>query len=749
LSIPSHRSRRLPSPWGDASISRSRHGAVRIWGPTADARAYAQGWAHAHDRPLQMTLLRIAARGQAAERLQGTESMTSQDRYLRERGFLAAAQRELSSLDSTSADRLEAYCAGINAAQARPGQPLAMTALGVDEEPWSRVDALLMLRLFAYLSLTQSQEVLERFLISSWLHGDEGDAAALARIYGQGLDRFDPAWLKGPEPLTLSPTPIHFDPLCGAAMPHFSASNAFAVAGHRSSTGHALLAGDPHLEVQSLPPTFYEVALGGPDGWAVGVSVPGLPGLLAGRFPNVAAAVTYGFMDQVDFFVEECRDGAVRRGDQWVPAQRIDEVIRVRGGESERMTVWRSDRGVIEGDPNVPGRYLCRAWSAEVGSLSRALTVHDALMQAQDLDEAFEATAAMPLSINYVLADVHGRIGLQQAGLAPDRADGHSGLAPAPAWDPTTAWRGILSPDEHHRVDATDRGWIATTNDPINPPGRTLVTAGIAGYRRERIDELLSGTRTIAPEHLRALFADVTSTRARRLMEGIAPHLPNNAHGHALKEWDHRFDRDSRGATLFERVRAAWTRDAFGPLFERARTTCDPVGDGIAVGLDPHEDFDRLWLESNPHPVHGRGWDDALLDFDHPIWRGRDAEEVLRGAIERGLNRPAVPWRRAQRFLRNWLLLDGSEFARLFAGLRLQPLIGSPETVHQGRVLRSGGRISAFAPVWRMLADLGDDSLDCCLNGGPTDQPGRTHYRAGMAAFARIELEPLLPPTGP
>lgn len=749
MAIPTRRPRTFSTPWGAVALSRGRRGAVRIRGDHVRARDWGLGWAHAHDRPLQMTILRIAARGRAAECLRGNEAMVAQDRYLRERRFVDGAGRELAALDPATEEQLQAYCAGINAAQARPGQPVVLAALGVDEEPWTPQDVLLMLRLFAYLSLTQSQEITERFLINAWMTGSAQDADTLRRVYAPGLDGFDPGWLRGDDggaPLTVEPTPLRFDPLCAAAMPHFSASNAWAVAGRRTRSGHALLAADPHLEVQSLPPTFYEVAMGGPDGWAVGVGVPGVPGVLAGRFPHVAVGVTYGFLDQVDFFVEDCRDGAVRRGNRWVPAARHDQTLRVKGGDDEVVTTWRSDRGILEGDPNVAGRYLCRAWTADVAPLAAALSVHERLWAARDLDEALEITATMPLSINYVLADTGGRIGLQQAGLAPDRAPGHTGLAPAPAWDATTAWRGILPPSALARIDATDRGWIATTNDPVNPPKRRLVNAGIAGYRRERLDQLLAGARRFEPEHFRGMQADVTSVRAARFMAALRPHLPDTAAGRLLAGWDHRFDADSQGATLFERTRAAWTRAAFGPLFDRARLLCRPTEAAEVVGLRPDEDFDRLWLESNPHVVHGRGWDDALLDPEHPLWAGRDYARVRDEALAEGLARPAVPWRQAQRLLRSWLLLDGTAFARLGAEQKMRPLIGSPETIHQGRTLRSGGRVAAFAPVWRMIADLGAPGLDCMLDGGPTDQPGRRWYRAGAGPFSRLELERLLPP---
>ena len=744
------RFRALPCPFGRVSLRRVRRGTVQIHGDDVACRFFGLGYAHAHDRPLQLALMRIIARGRAAEQLTGSESLIAQDRYMRERGVLRGADRELQQLPEATIRLLDAYCGGINLHIDRPGQPLLLAVLGVPETTWAPLDVLLMLRLLAYVSLTQSQELTERFLIQSILGGTDADVAALKAVYAPHLDGLDAALLRGGDgvpPVTLQPTPLPFDPLCAAAVPHLAGSNAWAVAGHRSASGQALLANDPHLEVQNLPPVFYEVSMGGPDGWCVGVGAPGVPGLLAGRFTHLGVGVTYGFLDQVDFFVEEVRGGLLRRGDSWVePDDREEHTIRVKGGEDVHTTLWRSDLGVIEGDLEVDGRYLCRAWSAEHAPLAPGLHVHEHLLKARDLDEAFDAVGAMPLSINYVLADQHGRIGIQQAGLAPRRAAGRSGLVPSPAWDDSTHWDGMLPASALARFEATERGVCATTNEAVNPQGGpVLVNAAIAGYRKDRLETLLGQQPTWSLDELRAMQHDVVSERAQRLMEAIRPRLP--ADDEALRGWQGSFDAESLGATAFARVRAEWLLAAFGGLFDRAHGSCEVTDPDLMLGLDPKVDGARLWLESNTHLVHGRGWDDALLDPEHVVWGGRDWGATLDGAIERGLKAPLKPWKRANRTLRTWLALEGQDIARFAASLRLQPLPGSPETLHQGRVLRLGGRVSTFAPVWRMAADLGQDELLCLLNGGPTDQPGRCHYRSGVRDFKRGVLDPLGPPS--
>ena len=63
-----------------------------------------------------------------------------------------------------------------------------------------------------------------------------------------------------------------------ADLPRLAGSNAWAVAPRRSASGSALLAADPHLEVNRLPAIWYEVALHwGDDQYVMGATLPGCP----------------------------------------------------------------------------------------------------------------------------------------------------------------------------------------------------------------------------------------------------------------------------------------------------------------------------------------------------------------------------------------------------------------------------------------------------------------------------------------
>jgi penicillin G amidase len=728
---------------------------LHVYGDDPRCRAFGLGWGHAHDRSLQMEVLRIVGRGEAAERLRGSELLIEQDRYLRQRRIRTGARRDAAGLSGEALAIAEAYCAGVNARRTGRPRRTALLLLGVPREDWSPEDVLLILRTMAWTSLAQAQELVERFIVRSVLQGDDGDLATLRAVFAPHLDGLDPALLRGEggnPAVHQVDAPLELDPVCARCVPTFGGSNAWALGPDRTASGAALLANDPHLDGQNLPPVFYEVSSAGPDGSAVGISVPGIPGVLAGRFSHVAVGVTYSLLDQVDFFVEECRDGRVLRPEGWVEAQHRTEQIRIRGrAEAVPVELWWSDRGVIEGDPRQAGRYLCRAWVADEASLASALTVTPRLERAADRDEALDALAAMPLPFNFVVADDQGRIGLQQSGLAPRRAPGISGLAPLPAWVAETAWQGLLDPSElTRRIDPTG-GFLATANEAVNPTGGpVLVNAALPDYRVRRIRELLVGSRRASPQHMVAIQGDLTSLRAKAWLATLAPLLPDTERGRALAGWDGVYRDDSPLPTDFERLWASCMLAAWGDLFDRASPTRDDDPSSAFVdGLDLPTDAARLWAESNLVAVQTAGFDRVLLDPTSPLWTGRDREGLLRRVAAEALELPARPYSVARRARRTWLLLEGSSLSRLGLGSRMVAIPGSQATPFQGRIVRAMGRVLALGPVWRMVADLSEDRVRTALAGGPSDRPLSRWHRSDLGRFSRLELKELRPPTPP
>ena len=730
---------------------RGPGGVLHVRGDDPACRAFGLGWGHALDRGLQMAVIRIVGRGEAAWRLGSDDRLVQQDRYLRRRRIRAGARRDTEGLDADELAIAEAYCAGVNAWLARPCKRPLFWLLGLQEEPWTPEDVLLVLRTMAWTSLAQPQELVERFIVRATLGGTDHDLATLRAVFSPDLDDLDPELIRGgggAPPVTLAPSAVELDPLCARCLPMFGGSNAWALTGDRTASGRPMVANDPHLDMRNLPPAFYEVASAGPDGSSIGLSIPGIPGVLAGRFTHVAVGVTYAMLDQVDFFVEECRQGKVRRADAWVDAEHHTEQIRLKGSdETLPLDIWESDRGVIEGDPREPGRYLCRAWAADHASLAPVLRLPGALEQAADLHEAMEAAAGASLPFNFVIADEAGAIGMQQAGLVPDRPGGWTGLSPRPAWDPATAWRGVLPPEALARTVGSTTGYLATANEAVNPTGGPRVSnSALPDHRVRRLRELLAPLRSARREDMVAIQRDLTSLRARHWLAELGHLLPDTAQGRELAAWDCVYRPKSTAPTLFERLCGSWMLAAYGGLFDRADPCSDEPGPAVTEGLELPADAARLWLESNAIAVQGAGFDRELLDPASPLWAGRDRDGLLRRAAEQALSATARPFRLAHRARRTWFLLEGSWLSRLGLTSRMIAVPGAQATPHQGRIIRLMGQVFTLAPVWRMVADLGRAEVETALAGGPSDRPLSPLHRADLAMFGRFGFKTLGPP---
>ena len=186
------------------------------------------------------------------------------------------------------------------------GRTLPMWVTGFHPRPWEPSSVMLIGKLLSFAGLTIVEQENERLLLELIQLGvDDERLRELFHPYLDGID-FEPlrevriAKRLSDEALELL-----------ADLPRLAGSNAWAVSPARSATGHALLASDPHLEVNRLPPIWYEIALNWGDGqYAMGATLPGCPIMAVGRTNHLAWGVTYMHADTTDFFIEDCRPTA-------------------------------------------------------------------------------------------------------------------------------------------------------------------------------------------------------------------------------------------------------------------------------------------------------------------------------------------------------------------------------------------------------------------------------------------------------
>jgi len=738
--------RTLDGPDGPVRVRRIEGGVLHVFAESEAGRAFGQGWGHANDRIIQLDLLRVAGRGEVAERVADTPKIVLQDRFIRQRGFWNAAVQQTHNLTPRSLGIAQAYAAGVNRWLAQHRRPIELKLLRLPEFQWQPADSVLIALLQSYLGLAQSQEVVERFIVQVARGGDPGDIRSLRHVFSPHLDELDVALLAD---VALDPLDLPIDPLCGASFRGLMGSNAYAIPPARSASGHAIVAGEPHLDTTQLPPFFYECVLAGPDTMQAGATIPGVPGVIAGRWTRVAAAVTYGFVDQIDYFVEEVADGQIRRGDDLTPLEPIEETIRRRGSDkTETVTIWRADGRLLHGDPSLrePQRVLGMQWALDGRGLDDVFTGPFAMETAPDVDAARAILSRYPQSLQFTLGDVQGRTGIQQCGLAPGRAEGHSGLNPQPGWDRTRWWREQpTSLDQRYGLTQSADGTevLVTANETTNPVDcPVIVNLGLSRDRHARIRALLTFD-SIGLTQLQAVHRDRASLSTRRLLQEIEPHLPANRAGHLLRSWDGVFDPELEAPSLFERFRATWLLEVYGPMFDRARDVCPMPTQEMVREVERAEDLPVLWSESNSVTTNVPQFEQGLLERDGPALGGRDWQTVLERALYRSLRSPASSWGRTNTVSRSWFIFKSAP--PWLAGLlgRRVAVPGAMDTPEQGRIHRIAGQIATVAPVWRMVADLGEQALHTALAGGPSDRLFTLRRTNDLHRFERYELKRL------
>lgn len=704
-------------------LIRDEHGVPHVQAPTEEALYRGLGYCHAADRGMQMLLGRIVGEGRCSEILDSSDQFLATDRLFRRLNLGGDAHREIDKLTQDERRTLEAYCDGVNEAF-RDRIPWELRLAGYKLSPWTPADSVLLSRMAGYVALAQSQGDVERLLLELVQAGVPRDH--LEELFPNLLDGLDEELLRRVE-IGERLVAARWNPALAPAM----ASNNWALCGGKTASGGAILSNDPHLEINRLPPIWYEVVLELGERFCIAATMPGLPVALLARNNDLAWGATYSFMDAVDSWIEDCRDGAYRRVtdgvESWQPFQSRTEVIKRKNKPDVIITFYENEHGVLDGDPNRPGFYLATRWSAGAESGAASLSAMFRMFRAATVHDGMELLGQVETAWNWVLADRGGNIGYQMSGRMPRRREEWNGLLPQPGWDPGNDWQGFVPSGELPRALNPDNGFVATANNDLNRFGQARpINLAMASYRADRIEHVLEERNDWDVESLRKLQLDVYSIQAERFMNVLRPLLPNSANGSLLREWDCRYDAASRGASLFEAFYRQLLVDVFGAVCgdDVVRYLTGETG----VLADFYANFDEVLLR------------------DYSVWyRGEAREVVWTRAASRALQGEAKPWGSRQRTLMKHLILGGRYPTWL--GFDQGPLVvvGSRATIHQGQIYKSGGRETSFAPSYRFVTALNEPVSHTALAGGPSDRRFSRWYVSDLDNWKAGRLKELRP----
>ncbi len=716
--------------------ARDDHGVPHVHAPSWREALYAWGYLHALDRPTQMYFARAVASGRSAEFIKNKPELYEMDLFIRRAGLYRHLAREIKSLTEATLSQLELYCQGVNDGLLDAGRTLPMWVTGFQPRPWDPYSVLLIGNLLSFAGLSIGEQENERLLLELIQLGiDDERLRELFHPYLDGVD-FEPLReIRVAKRLSDDALELLAD------LPRLAGSNAWAVSPARSATNHALLASDPHLEVNRLPAIWYEVALNwGRGEYAMGATLPGTPIMAVGRTPRLAWGVTYMHADTSDFFIEDCRPGGAtgwqyRRSQQWFDFQHRQEVIKRRGSPPTILDVYENEQGTLNASPAEAGagKYLSVNWVGGQSGGGRSIGAWLDAIASPNTAAAMDAVKRCPHpSLVWMFADRAGHIGMQASGWLPQRGGGNSGIVPIAAWDPQNHWQGKVRSDLLPREYDPPCGFIASANEELyRSDGPPLHAHGLPDYRKRRIVDRLNELPQATIKDMQALQYDVMSMQANDLLPVLLALVEDGPLKRSLASWDRRYGPDSTEATLFQHFYRNVVLEIFGhekgigwrPMFY----LCTRMG------------YSTMVLTAV---------DRTLRKVTSAWWRGRDKGELVRRAALRAEKEPVQKWSEFNSFhFTNRFFGGGKGRTKQLLGFRSKP-IGMPgchATPFQGHLLTTATRESSFAPSYHFVTDLGTDEAWTNLPGGPSENRFSKWYKVDIARWLSGQYKRLAP----
>ena len=570
-------------------VLRDKHGIPHIFASTSEDAAFGIGYVHAQDRLWQMESMRRMGAGRLAE-VVGSPAIKS-DRFMRTLGLYRLAEQQYASLSQDVQQALDAYAAGVNAWLFNHKGPLPpeFFVLGFEPEPWRPADSLVWIKIMALRLATNRRTEMLRARLSNFLTPQQVNELWPPYLDSDPIVIEDPGKahsLKFDEILTKEPD--------WQRLPR-SASNVWAVAGERTTTGKPLLANDPHLGL-SAPVLWYLLSLETPDMELSGASSPGFPFPILGHNHRIAWGMSATGSDIEDLFVERVDPENPQRyltpdGPRLFETR--VETIGVKDADDIALTVRVTRHGPVisdlveqvteifnskEGDANDEGAFGDRVLALAATYLQDEdrtpeaafrLSKSESWRQFVDALESFHAP-----QLNFIYADVDGNIGFIAPGRVPLRHSGR-GAIPKPGWDGEADWMGFVPFDALPRSYNPSAGRLINANNKIGPKQYPwyLGDSWDAGYRARRIAELLSGRDLHSPDTISAMQMDIVSRMAQHLLPMMLEVLPNQKQLHRvtqiLRAWSGDMSRHRPEPLIF----VAWLR-----AFNRA-VYADELGD--------------------------------------------------------------------------------------------------------------------------------------------------------------------------
>ena len=751
-------------------VVRDEKGMAYLRAESLDDALFVQGFLTAQDRLFQMHLLRLFSQGRLTE-LSGEDARTL-DIENRTYGFHRLARRHTQALGEPSRRGLERYAAGVNAylETMRDEIPLEFRLAGLKPEAWEAEDSVSILYFMAWKNGANLRHEMVAQMLVERLGWDRTQEILPLNI---NPDAPEPASAEEESPPATSDASVSETERSSRAEPSPSVnlgladkidriawlldsgplrfgSNNWAAAGERTESGLPILAGDPHLDARILPGVWYPLAMIWPDNRAVGVSVPGIPGMLIGRTQYIAMSPTNAYGDSQDLFIETLDPEDPERyleGEESKALRIETETLKIKddaapgGFREEKVDLRFTERGPLVSSvlPNLKtDRVLSLRWApAEFVDSSIGLMEPLAARSAGDLDRGFAGLSVVAL--NYVFADVEGNIGWRVTGRLPKRAE-RAGKMPWLVTGGEDPWQGWIPYDEMPHAMNPSRGWLGTANHMTIGPDYPYYFSNYfaSSYRYRRLIELLDDepTKKLTTDQFWAGQRDTKNLMAESLAPILAAALRDcgdDTLAAYLEDWDFHDRPDLVAPTIFQETYRQFAHEVFA----------DELGEELAQAMLASWYFWQERLEQMVLEGTSTFFDDERTESietrNDLICRAANLAKTRLGEIK-GPDPGDWTWGSLHHLtFSNPIRRIGLGAAWLGSGPH--PMGGSTETLYRGWYDFDEPFGATHTASLRMVVDLADrEKIRAVLPGGVAGRTFHPHQKDQIHAFMSGEV---------
>jgi penicillin amidase len=522
------------------------------------------GYLLAQDRLWQMDMLRHVTEGRLSE-IFGEKYMEN-DMILRALRFRDKSEKLLKNSDSACIEALEAFSEGVKRyIQSNLHRlPFEFSILGYKPELWEPYQTVNMIGYMGWDLKSGWSEVLladiQKAVDSVRYRQLLPDVLRKQPVvYGGKLE------MKGVSTL-LPDLMLHTAMLQDLGIDVLDASNNWAVAPAKSTTGSPILANDMHLGL-NIPGIWYQMhqVIEGKLN-VTGLVLPGTPFVICGHNDSIAWGMTNTYVDNVDFYEEKINpadSGQYEYNAGWRNFEIRREIIKTKEGKQIEKTLRFTHRGpVVSSFKNFGDRVVTMHWVGD--EESNEISTMYLLNRAKNWNEFKQALKTFTsISQNIAYADRHGNIGLFcAAGVPMRKRDIPFGVLPGTTDE--YDWTGYVPFEELPFQYNPVNGFVASANNRTVPADYPyhIGTWYAQSSRYQRITELLDAKDQLSVEDFKAIQLDRYSKMAEKYMPVFIKALSDNTQHTAteikafdlLSGWDYVMDAEEAAPLIFESI---------------------------------------------------------------------------------------------------------------------------------------------------------------------------------------------------